>query len=273
MAAKKSSNWCEAEIRLLDHLSQESQESELTETVKDGPIFEWLSGVLSAHGHSCMVTKLKSLRKKFHAVVDHNRRSGSGRKEWQYFDQCHTIWGASCSATPLNVASALENPDSPELIPEGSQASTNSNGGGVMQVQEVQAATEDSAGMDLDAPKRGSAEFTIPGNGEVALSLQNTASGPRRKHQRLTKDQVLAKELQAMMTALDREDREGDRQRAEESLEQERALFADLREEEEAMHWSEVDRQVQSVTGLSASLQELSAAMDRQSSIFNRMVT
>ncbi|XP_069741691.1 uncharacterized protein [Narcine bancroftii] len=273
MAPRKASKWSEEEVRLLlDLLTQESQEKELTGTVRDGPAFEWLSGVLAAQGHqrskNQVVMKLKSMRMKFHAVLDHNRTSGNGRKEWQYFDQCHTLWGASCSATPLNVASALETPESPELIPEGPQGSHSSNGGGLL-AQEEEATAEDT---DLDAPERGSAEVTIPGSGEATLSTENTASGARCKHQRLSKGQVLAKELQVMMLALDREDSERDRQRSEEVLDHERVVLADQREDEEATRRSEVEKLAQSMSEFAASLRELSAAMDRQSVIFNRLV-
>ncbi|XP_069772010.1 uncharacterized protein [Narcine bancroftii] len=277
MDPRKVSNWSEEEVRLLlDHLTQESQEKEFTGTVSDGPTFEQMFGVLAAQGHkrgkNQVVTKLKSMRKKFHAVLDHNRRSGIGHKEWQYFDQCHTLWGASCSATPLNVASALETPESPELIPEGSQGSNSSNRGD-MPVQEEEATAEDPAAMDLDASERGSAEVTVPESVETALSTENTASGPRHKRQRLTKGQLLAKELQAMMLALDREVSERDHQRAKETLDHKRVMFADQREDEEATRRSEVEKLSPTMSEFAASLWGLSPAMDRQSVIFNRLVT
>ncbi|XP_069792861.1 uncharacterized protein [Narcine bancroftii] len=259
MAPRKACNWSEEEIRLLlDHLTQESQEKELTGTVRDGPIFERLSGVLAAQGHkrskNQVVTKLKSIRKKFHAVLDHNRRSGSTSTS------ATLSVGASCSATPLNVASALKTPESPALIPEGSQGSHSSNGGD-MPVQE-EATAEDPAAMDSDASERGSAEVTVPGSDEAALSTENTASGPRRKHQRLMKGQILAKELQAMMLALDMEDSERDRQCAEEVLDHERVMVADQREDNEATYCSEVEKHAQSTSEFAASLRAPRAAMD-----------
>ncbi|XP_069780744.1 uncharacterized protein [Narcine bancroftii] len=132
---------------------------------------------------------------------------------------------------------------------------------------------EDPVDMDLDATERGSAEVTVPGSGEAALSTENTASGPRCKRQRLMKGQVLAKELQVMMLALDREDSKRDCQCAEEALDHERVMLADQREDEEATRHSEVEKHAQSMSEFVASLWGLSPAMDRQSVIFNRLVT
>ncbi|XP_069744134.1 uncharacterized protein [Narcine bancroftii] len=181
--------------------------------------------------------------------------------------------GASCSATPLNVASALETPESLELIPEGSQGSPSGNDGGDMLVQEEEATAEDLAATDLDDPERGSTEVTVPGSGEKALLTENTVSGPRCKYQRLTKWQLLAKDLHVMMLAFYREDSERDRQCAEEALDHERVMLADQREDEEATHRSKVEKHTQLMSEFAASLRGLSATMDRQSVIFNRLVT
>ncbi|XP_069770824.1 cingulin-like [Narcine bancroftii] len=72
---------------------------------------------------------------------------------------------------------------------------------------------------------------------------ETLASGPR--HKRQTKGQVLAKDLQEIMLALDREDSERDHQRAEEALDHERVMLTELREDEEAKRRSEVEKHAQ----------------------------
>ncbi len=57
---------------------------------------------------SQIISKLKSLRKKFHQVLDHNGKSGSGRLDWPFYDLCYNIWGTSHSANPVALLGSMD---------------------------------------------------------------------------------------------------------------------------------------------------------------------
>ncbi|XP_069778921.1 uncharacterized protein [Narcine bancroftii] len=222
-----ASNWSDAEVRLLlDNLTQEAQEKELTGTVSNGPTYERVATVLSASGHAHtktqVVTKLKNQRKKFHALLDHNHRSGRGRMDWKYFRQCQTIWGSSCSAEPISIASAMERTSSQDLFTEASQVADSIVEAPEMQSQEVQDSMEDTAGTAQDAPRTPS-PLADRASSEVALTPVDTGlrggDHPRRKRWWPS----IAKELQSMVAAVDQKEVERDLQRAELALEQQRA--------------------------------------------------
>ncbi|XP_063802169.1 basic-leucine zipper transcription factor A-like [Pseudophryne corroboree] len=55
-----------------------------------------------------VINKLKALKRNFHKVHDHNRnRSGAARMEWQYYEQCATIFGHTALATPVSLSSSI----------------------------------------------------------------------------------------------------------------------------------------------------------------------
>lgn len=85
-------NWGDNEIHKLLSLLAEDVIYRHVRAVKDGPRLEGLARKMSERGFTCnkaqVINKLKTLRKRFHAVNDHNGSSGRGRLVWPCFDMC-----------------------------------------------------------------------------------------------------------------------------------------------------------------------------------------
>ncbi|XP_056133775.1 uncharacterized protein LOC130110641 [Lampris incognitus] len=186
-------NWGDNEVRELLTLRAEDEISRhITGTVKDGPLLERLAKQLQERGFARdkaqVTSKLKSLRKKFHQVNDHNGKSGTGRLEWPYFDLCYSIWGTGHSANPAARLSNMEESTPAETDPAASPSSAD---------------TGDPSGLDTDASSK---------NGESA-PCDRSEYLPSQKRRKLTKGRVVTKEIKDLLLAMDREDEERDRLR------------------------------------------------------------
>ncbi|XP_063819458.1 uncharacterized protein LOC135057541 [Pseudophryne corroboree] len=105
-------NWSEDEVRELLRIRGESEIThQMTGTVKDAITYKNITKMLAASGFyrtsQQVINKLKALKRNFHKVHDHNRnRSGAARMEWQYYEQCATIFGHTALATPVSLSSS-----------------------------------------------------------------------------------------------------------------------------------------------------------------------
>lgn len=111
-------NWTQVETTELLNIRAEAEIiRQLSGTVRDAVVYEQIKIKMQQRGFSRqkaqVISKLKALKKKFHQVLDHNGRSGSGRLDWPYFDLCYSIWGTSHSANPVALLGSMAASASP----------------------------------------------------------------------------------------------------------------------------------------------------------------
>ncbi|XP_063775389.1 uncharacterized protein LOC134910928 [Pseudophryne corroboree] len=105
--------WSEEEVRELLRIRVEAEiANQITGTVKDAITYENITRMLAAssfqHTSQQVINQLKALKRNFNKVHDHNRnRSGAARMEWQYYEQCATIFGHTALTTHVNLSSSL----------------------------------------------------------------------------------------------------------------------------------------------------------------------
>ncbi|KAJ8387362.1 hypothetical protein AAFF_G00157390 [Aldrovandia affinis] len=108
-----SGNWTDSEIReLLSIRADHEINRQLCGTVRDAVVYDKITNILRERGvtrqKAQIISKLKSLRKKFLQMNDHHGNSGSGRLSWPYYDMCQSMWGNNHSANPVALLSSLE---------------------------------------------------------------------------------------------------------------------------------------------------------------------
>ncbi len=106
-------NWTAAETTELLSIRAEAEIiRQLSGTVRDAVVYEQIKNKMEQRGFSRaksqIIGKLKSLRKKFHQVLDHNGKSGSRRLDWPFYDLCYNIWGTSHSVNPVALLGSMD---------------------------------------------------------------------------------------------------------------------------------------------------------------------
>ncbi|XP_075993510.1 uncharacterized protein LOC142988275 isoform X1 [Genypterus blacodes] len=97
-------NWQENEIReLLSLRGSEQFRNQITGTVKDSVVYQRMAQLLAERGvqrsHMQVISKLKSLRKKYLKHQQHPESLGPG-PDWPFYDQCHQVFGKAAGGSP-----------------------------------------------------------------------------------------------------------------------------------------------------------------------------
>ncbi|XP_069798290.1 uncharacterized protein [Narcine bancroftii] len=234
---KMSANWGYKEVQeLLILRAADEINRYITGTVKDGPIFERLAQQLRDRGFvrdkAQVISKLKSLRRKFNEVNDHNGRSGRGRLDWPHFDLCYSIWGASRTTSLLDLPSDMEDP-APQCpapqdpVPQGPAPQDEAPPETITAVSPSCSSCSDAgvpSGMETDA--------SIKNSESVSYSRPGCLS--RQKRKKPTKAQLVTKEIKDLLLAMHREDEKRDRLRFERQRVHEEQLRREVQEAEMA---------------------------------------
>ncbi|XP_075047836.1 uncharacterized protein LOC142108092 [Mixophyes fleayi] len=119
----------EEEVReLLNARGEEEIRRQVTGTVKDATVYYNIAKILTQRGikrtQQQVLNKLKSLRKQYTKVHDHNRRkSGAARMDWPFYDQCNMVFGHSPLTNPIALSSSSNVDAAIPTPPESTQTS------------------------------------------------------------------------------------------------------------------------------------------------------
>uniref|UniRef100_A0A1A8LD14 Si:ch211-174j14.2 n=2 Tax=Nothobranchius pienaari TaxID=704102 RepID=A0A1A8LD14_9TELE len=107
-----STNWTDSEIRDLltvrgDMIIMKSIQGTARDSVTYDRLITKLRDLGTHRSKQQAISKLKALKRRYHEVCDHNRRSGNDRMEWSYFDLCEAIWGAQKTTNPAVVRGSM----------------------------------------------------------------------------------------------------------------------------------------------------------------------
>ncbi|XP_057691903.1 uncharacterized protein LOC130915813 [Corythoichthys intestinalis] len=106
-------NWTDSEIRLLLDITAEKETVKMFNgTSRDAVIYDRITRKVREAGvhrtKTQVVNKLKTMKRRYHAVVDHNRKSGTERLDFLYYEQCDAIWGSQRTTASDFIASNLD---------------------------------------------------------------------------------------------------------------------------------------------------------------------
>ncbi|XP_075049836.1 uncharacterized protein LOC142109724 [Mixophyes fleayi] len=122
-------HWMEEEVReLLNVRGEEEIRRQVTGTVKDATVYYNIAKILTQRGikrtQQQVLNKLKSLKKQYTKVHDHNRRkSGAERMDWPFYDQCNMVFGHSPLTNPIALSSSSNVDAAIPTPPESTQTS------------------------------------------------------------------------------------------------------------------------------------------------------
>ncbi|XP_075038735.1 uncharacterized protein LOC142099305 [Mixophyes fleayi] len=122
-------HWMEEEVReLLNVRGEEEIRKQVTGTVKDATVYYNIAKILTQRGikrtQQQVLNKLKSLRKQYTKVHDHNRcKSGAARMDWPFYDQCNMVFGHSPLTNPIALSSSSNVDAAIPTPPESTQTS------------------------------------------------------------------------------------------------------------------------------------------------------
>ncbi|XP_069798291.1 uncharacterized protein [Narcine bancroftii] len=282
---KMSANWGYKEVQeLLILRAADEINRYITGTVKDGPLFERLAQQLRdrgfVRGKGQVITKLKSLRKKFHQVNDHNDRNGRGRLDWPYFDLCYSIWGASRTTSPLDLPSDMEDPSPQDPTLQGPTLQDPAPQG---------PAPQDEAPQDEATPETITAaspscsscsDAGVPSGIETDASIKNTESVPpirpgclsRQKRKKLTKAQLVTKEIKDLLLAMHREDEKRERIRFDQQRAHEEQLRREAREVEVAAREADRRERADQMNVFANMFRDIQCEMQNQTSLLRDLI-
>ncbi|XP_074500800.1 uncharacterized protein LOC141773049 isoform X1 [Sebastes fasciatus] len=115
-------NWQENEIKeLLTIRGSESIRNQITGTVKDSVVYSRMTKQLAERGvyrsHMQVISKLKALRKQYIKYQQQKTRCGSDRVDWQFYEQCHRIFGDPyLPGNSVNPVKRHRSPSPPPLL-------------------------------------------------------------------------------------------------------------------------------------------------------------
>ncbi|XP_071950253.1 uncharacterized protein [Antedon mediterranea] len=110
------SNWRENEIReLLKIRGEEEICKQMDGTIRSGAVYVNIVCKLAVVGvkrtKKQVISKLKTLKARYHVIKDKNNRSGEQKHTWPYYDLCDVIWGHRPCAQPVRVLESIVSPD------------------------------------------------------------------------------------------------------------------------------------------------------------------
>nr|XP_055074660.1 NADPH oxidase activator-like [Misgurnus anguillicaudatus] len=221
-----SANWSEIETRELLSIRAEAEiVRQINGTVRDALVYERIKEKMHERGFmrkkSQVISKLKTLRKKFHQVHDSNNKSGSGRLDWPFYDLCYTIWGTSHSANPVALLGSMESSFNsgeeevtPELACSGDIASSSSS------------SSSPSASTCASSPV-------------LSPNIENRSECPqpppaKKAKKSLSRTQLIVKEVKDLFLEMDRDFEERQSLRLAEQREYEERLRREAQQAREA---------------------------------------
>lgn len=126
---RRMATWKDQEVRELLTIRADAEiVKQMQGTARDAVMYERITALLEDQGikktKQQVNNKLKMLKRQYHQVVDHNNRSGNGRKTFPYYDLCEAIWGSRHSTRPVALSSTMQMPCMPELASHSEEATS-----------------------------------------------------------------------------------------------------------------------------------------------------
>ncbi|XP_029922386.1 trichohyalin-like [Myripristis murdjan] len=193
-----SSNWSDFEIRELLSIRAEPEiDLQLSGTVRDAVVYEKIAKLLQDRGisrqKSQVISKLKTLRKKYLQMTAHHGSGGSGRLHWLYFEACQLIWGSGPASRPAGSGGG-------EDAEDGDDAAA-----GPSYIVEVDS-KEDITLAQVDEEKVSATESRP----------ESPPQPPRKRKKKLSRMQHAAEEMLRVFAELDRDFHERESRRIQE---------------------------------------------------------
>ncbi|KYN06787.1 hypothetical protein ALC62_02268 [Cyphomyrmex costatus] len=101
--------WTTSCVLLLLQTYKENEEKFTNGKQSQKKTWEKISKILKCKGHitrPMCAAKLKSLKKTYKSVKDHNNKSGNDRKSWQFFEIMDEIFSKKAWCAPVAIASS-----------------------------------------------------------------------------------------------------------------------------------------------------------------------
>ncbi|KAF7199488.1 zinc finger and SCAN domain-containing protein 29-like [Nothobranchius furzeri] len=180
-----SNNWSDSEIRDLltvrgDMVIMKSIQGTARDSVTYDRLVTKLRELGTHRSKQQAISKLKTLKRRYREVCDHNRKSGNDRMEWNYFELCEAIWGAQKTINPAVVCGSMAAASNqPEDCSEASCSS----------VERAQEDTTDSS--ENHRPQDASdSDYSSVAGPSCSAPTQPACSTPRQKKRKRDKSSL-----------------------------------------------------------------------------------
>ncbi|KAL2082090.1 hypothetical protein ACEWY4_021908 [Coilia grayii] len=231
-------NWTDTEIQALLSIRGDSNVMrQMHGTVKDSIVYHRITARLRGQGilktKVQVNNKLKSLKRHYNRVVDHNNRHGCDDKVFPYFSQCDAIWGGHFRKQDQQLSSSTcgQHDDAYNIKGEYPDACDGL-------INDIKEETEDSDDVSMNGiNERTQDTSNIMINGPCLSSEMIPTSSSllpsKVKKVSQTRAGAFASEMKDMFTELERDLHERDQQMLLEQREHEERVRREAREDRE----------------------------------------